>query len=259
MHHVSENLDDARLVDRDAEDQASLVQQRRRKPEGHRLDGRRMQEHEAVRVLLRQALVGGAGVREVCDIPPIDVEDHERQVVGAALLRDRGAEEYPRTVERYEVVRSDWRGRLQTLRPLRVADPGGASGVQFSCCAGTLSRLSSSWPLFSLKIVCRKKTPTWREANILFGLRTAVRATSSLQSRIASAVPRLADDEASNFDAPAAASLPLIHARAAAMSGNPVAVTGGQVWKQPVRPRLLDPGRSSTSCVWPSVFAFQAH
>src|SRR3954464_14903085 len=115
MDDVSENLDNARLVDGNPELQAALVQQRRRKPEGHRLDGRRMQEYEAERILLRQTLVGGGSVRQVRDVPSIDVENHESQIVGAALLRDRGAQEDSRTCQRDEIVRADWRGRLQAL------------------------------------------------------------------------------------------------------------------------------------------------
>src|SRR6478672_5759464 len=159
-----------------------------------------MQEHEAIRILLRQTLVGGAGEREVCDIPPIDVEDHERQVVGASLLRDCGAEEYSRTIERYEVVRSDWRGRLQTLRPLRVADPGGASGVRFSCCAGRFHGCLLLGHCSPSKIV-------WREANTLFGYGQPFALFPPAESN-RRAVPRLADEKTSNFDAPAAASLP---------------------------------------------------
>ena len=63
MHDVGENLHDAGFVDRHAQPQASLVEQGSRKPVRHRLDRRRLQEHEAVGILLGQALIGSARVQ----------------------------------------------------------------------------------------------------------------------------------------------------------------------------------------------------
>src|SRR5207253_1885417 len=64
---------------------------------------------------------------QVRDIAAVDVENDERDVIGAALLRHRSAEEHAGTVERDERMRALRHRRLQSLCAFRIADAGGAA------------------------------------------------------------------------------------------------------------------------------------
>src|SRR6185503_14126426 len=107
----------------------------------------RVDEHQAERVLLRQPFVGGGGERQVHDVAAVDIEADEGEIVGAALLRDRRAQEHAGPGQRDEQMVTLWRWRPKALRALRVAHARGAAWfLALGGGVGDRSRLAGPGP-----------------------------------------------------------------------------------------------------------------
>ena len=87
MNHVAEDLHDIRLVDGDPQHQLALVPQRRREPDRHRLQRRRVQQNKPIGIVLRQARIGGGSVGQIGYVPAIDIQDDKvRSLVPPCLV-----------------------------------------------------------------------------------------------------------------------------------------------------------------------------
>src|SRR5215470_13501497 len=142
--HVGEDLHHGRLVHLDGEPQVPRETERRGKSHRHGLHEGGLQQHEPKGILLQQSQIARRCVGHVGDVGAVDVEDHEGKVVGASLLRHLGAQEHARPLQVHEHESARGRGRLESLRPSRIADAGSTGGSV---------GLRSGWGLSALRHV----------------------------------------------------------------------------------------------------------
>src|SRR4030095_436231 len=115
VNHVGEDLDDSRLVHLHRQAQAPLESERGRESHGQRLHERGLQQHESEGVLREEAQVASGRIGYVGDVDPVDVEDHEGQVVRPPLLGDGRAEEDAGSLQ---IDEQEAAGRSRGLEPL---------------------------------------------------------------------------------------------------------------------------------------------